>query len=156
MKISKNLTLIAIALALSTNNFVIQKAMAKSSTNVNIALVDIQKIVENSPSINALNVYRKNKLDDLVKFIENANADVAKETNATKKKTLEDGYNKELNIRKEAIDKEYAQKLSEIDKNITVSIKTKAKECNYDLVLTKSNVLDGGTDITSEIIKGLK
>ena len=69
---------------------------------------------------------------------------------------MEDGYNKELNVRKDAIDKEYVQKISNIDKEITTLIKTRAKEANYDLILTKGSVLDGGVDITSEIVKELK
>jgi len=156
MKISKILTITAVALALSMNNFGISKAMAKDSADFKVAVVDLQKIVESSPEINALKVDRKNKIDDLAKFVDNARAAVAKETNDAKKKSLEDGYNKELNTRKDALDRDYAQKLSDVDKDITALIKSKAKALNYDLVLTRSTVLDGGDDITADIIKQLK
>lgn len=153
MKTSKFLTIAAITLALSTTNF----AMAKgASSDFRVATVDLQKIVESSPAINSLKMDRKNKIESLTAFVEKARTDVNKETNATKKKALEDKYNKELNERKSVIDKEYAQKLTEIDKNVTALIKTKAKELGYDLTLTKSIVLDGGDDITAEILKGLK
>ena len=59
-----------------------------------------------------------------------------------------------MNLRKETIDKAYVKKISDVDKSITALIKTKAS--NYDLILTKSSVLNGGTDITNEIITGLK
>lgn len=154
MKTSKILTIAAIAFALSMNNFVMAKDLSKTPTGFNIAVVDVQKIVENSPAINAIKVERKNKFDELAKFVEKAKADVAKETNVSKKKTLEDGYNKELNVRKDAIDKEYVQKLSEVDKSITALINTKSSNC--DLVLTKSSVIKGGVDITEEILKELK
>ncbi len=152
MKTSKILAITAItfALGLSTNNF----ASANASKDFNVAVVDIQKIVENSPQINALKTEQKNKITELITFVENAKASLTKETDTAKKKTLEEGYNKELNLKKQAIDKEYAKKLSDIDKNITDIIKSKST--NYDLVLTKGSVLNGGKDITSEVIKSLK
>lgn len=160
MKISKKLVITAVALTLSINNFVMAKTAPVKAASVpacfNVAVVDVQKVVENSPQINALKTDRKNKVEDLAKFVEKARTDVAKETDDNKKKALEDSYNKELNVRKDNIDKDYVKKLSTIDKDITTLIKTKAKEGKYDLILTKNSVINGGTDITSEIIKDLK
>lgn len=152
MKTSKILTITAIALLLSTNAY----ANAKSADDFSVAVVDIQRIVEKSPAINALKIDRKNKLDSLAAFVEKARADVAKTTDATKKKALEDSYNKELNTRKDAIDVDYAKKLSDIDKDVTALIKSTAKEGGYSLTLTKNVVVDGGDDITAEVIKNLK
>lgn len=166
MKISKKLIIAAIAITLTVNNFVMAKgtssknikpvASVTKSANFSVAVVDIQKVVESSPKINALNVERKNKLENLVAFAEKARAEVAKESDATKKKALEDKYNKELNDRKNALDNDFAKKLSAIDLEITTIIKSKAKELGYDLTLAKNNVIDGGVDITPEIIKELK
>lgn len=152
MKLSKILTLsiVALGLGLSINNF----ASAKGSAGFSVAVVDTQKIVENSPQISALKIEQKNKIEDLASFIEKAKADVAKQTDAVKKKTLEDSYNKELNSRKAAIEKETATKLVEFDKSVKNIIN--AKSAGYDLVLMKNTVLKGGTDITNEIIKELK
>lgn len=144
------ITAIAFAICLSANNF----ASAKGSAGFSVAVVDVQKVVENSPQINALKTEQKNKIADLVAFIEKAKADVSKQTDATKKKALEESYNKELNVKKQAIDKEYSKKLLDIDKNINDIIK--AKSVNYDLVLIKSTVINGGDDITDEVIKELK
>lgn len=137
-------------LGLSTSNF----ASAKGAAGFSVAVVDIPKIVESSPQVSALKIEQKNKITDLVKFVENAKADVAKQETAAKKKSVEDAYNKELNVKKAAIDKEYAEKLIEIDKSIKEIIKLKATK--YDLVLVKSTVLEGGVDITEEIVKSLK
>ena len=82
------LAITAIAFALSMNNFAISKTMAKNSASLNVAVVDVQKIVESSPEINALKVDRKNKLNDLQSFVEKAKADVSKETNVARKTTL--------------------------------------------------------------------
>lgn len=156
MKTSKFLTITAIALALSFNSAVMAKGSAGNTTGFKVAIVDIQKVIENSPAINALKIDRKNKIDSLTSFVEKARNEVSKESDATKKKALEDKYNKELNERKSVIDKDYAQKLSDIDKNVTGIIKAKAKALGYDLTLTKNIVLDGGDDITADIIKELK
>ena len=137
-------------LGLSANNF----ASAKGSAGFSVAVVDVQKIVENSPQISALKTEQKNKITGLANFVEKAKADVAKQTDATKKKELEENYNKELNTKKAAIDKDAATKLVEFDKSVRAIIKVKSAD--YDLVLTKGTVLEGGTDITNEIIKELK
>lgn len=156
MKIVKILTMTTMAITLSISSLSFSTVMAKNTNGINVAVVDVQKLVESSPEINALKVDRKNKLQDLQSFVDKAKSDVAKETNVSRKTSLEADYNKELNLRKDSIDKDYLKKISDIDKNITTLINTKSKELGYDLVLTKSCVLNGGTDITSKIIKELK
>lgn len=153
-KVSKILTfmVIAFALGLASNNF----ASSKVPANFNVAVVDIQKVVVSSPQVNDLKIEQKNRISELAKFVEDAKANLAKEKNATKKKALEEKYNKELNVKKNALENEYAKKLSDIDKNITEIVKTKATKDGYDLVLAKNVVLVGGTDITDEIVKSLK
>lgn len=128
----------------------------QNGSKLKVATIDVQKIISNSPKIKALNEDKRNKMNEITTFVEKANASVAKETDPQKKEELKDKYNKELKVKKEALDKNYFQKLSEIDKEIKEQIKTKANALHYDLVLTKSSVLYGGTDITQEIIKILK
>ena len=146
----------AIALMLFTSNFAMSNELTTDQLGFKVAIVDIQKVIEQSPKLNALKIERQNKLNELVAFAEKARADVEKEPDELKKKSLENGYNKELNLRKNDIDNICAQKLSAIDKEVTALIKAKAKAGNYGLVLAKSDVLDGGTDITAEIIRELK
>ncbi len=152
MKKTKFLALATAILCLCANNAVI----AKSADEFKVGVVDIQKVIENSPKANAVKVDRKNKIESLATFVEKARAEVAKESDANKKKALEDKYNKELNTRKNILDKDYADQLSDLDKEITSIVKTKSKKEGYSLILIKSSVLDGGEDITSEIIKELK
>jgi len=156
MKTSKFLVVAAVMLAMTANNIALSKSVSEASPKFSVAVVDIQKVVENSPQINDLKVDRKAKLDSLIDFIQKAKASLDKETDEAKKKSMEAGFNKELNAKKEAIDKDYSKKLSDIDKNITGLIKSKAEASKFDLVLTKNSVVEGGTDITSEILKSLK
>ncbi len=153
---TKILTLTVIAAVLTITNSNTTKVFAKPFGNSNIAVVDVQKVVESSSEINALKTSRKKDMESLVKFAETARADVAKESNDNKKKTLEDNYNKELNMKKVNFDKEYSKKLADYDKTVTSIINNKAKSLGYDLVLTKSCVLNGGVDITEAIIKEIK
>jgi outer membrane protein len=151
---SKILTVgvITFILGLSMNNF----ALSKMPADFKVAVVDVPQIIKSSPQIASLKMEQQKKIEELVAFIENAKTNLNKEPNQAKKKTLEESYNKELNIKKDAIDEEYAKKISIIDKDIISIIKDAAKKADYDLVLTKSSVLDGGIDITNDIVKFLK
>ena len=73
-----------------------------------------------------------------------------------KKKELEAKYSKELQSKKEKMEKEYVSKLSAIDDSISNTVKEQAKVGKYDLVLAKGVVLVGGDDITKEVIKAVK
>ena len=112
-----------------------------------IAVVDIQKVVAASQDA-------KNK--ELTAFIKNAQADVNKQTDAKKKKSLAESYEKQLKQKREANVKEYTTKLKAADANITAQIGKKATELGYTMVLPKSAVVWGGDDITDTILKVIK
>ncbi len=144
------LTLSAFVIGMTVSNYAISNVPSK------IAVVDVQKVVASSAQVKTLKADREAKIKDLANFVKTARANVAKETNATKKKALEDKYNKELNQKRNAIQKDYTSKLAAIDKSISNVIAQKAKAANYDIVIAKGVVLYGGTDITSEITKSVK
>ena len=68
----------------------------------------------------------------------------------------EDKYMKEFNTKKEALERDYNNRLSAIEKNIKTEISKKAQNDDYDYVFAKSVVLYGGKDITNELIKNIK
>ncbi len=140
----------AFIIGMSVNNYAISNVPSK------IAVVDVQKVVASSAQVKALKADRDAKVKDLTTFVANARAAVAKEPNAAKKKELENKYNKELNAKRNAIQKDYAKKLANIDKSISAVVAQKAKAANYDIVLAKGVVLYGGTDITAEVTKSVK
>lgn len=154
MKKNKILSIITMVILLfsCSANF----AVAKKYDKLNVAIVDVQRIVASSGQINALKQDQNKKISELKNFVDNAKTNLAKETNETKRISMEDSYNRELNSKKEAIDKEYSQKLLGIEKDINEIIGKKAKKLGYDLVLTKNSTLFGGTDITNEITKAIK
>ncbi len=121
-----------------------------------VAIVDVPQVVNASAQVQALKKEQQTKADDMMKFIEKARKDVAGITDATKKKEAEDKYTKELQARKEKMDKDYAAKLKAIDASISRQIEAQAKQDGYDIVLSKGIVLFGGEDITSKIMKVVK
>lgn len=157
MKLSKILAVTAVMVSMSACNMAMAVDIAKeASKGFTVAVVDIPLVVQKSPQITALRTERQNKLNDLETFVVNARKDVAAQKTDDAKKALEDKYNKELNERKDAIDADFAKKLAAIDNDITALIRIKAKKLGYNLTLVKGSVIDGGSDITNEIIKELK
>ncbi len=142
--------LAAFAIGFGINNYAISDVPAK------IAVVDVQKVVNSSPQVQALKKEQQAKAQEVVTFIEKARKDVAAAPDATKKQALEDKYNKELKERKTKIEKDYTSKLSAIDSKISSIIAAQAKAGNFDVVLAKGAVLYGGTDITDAVSKAIK
>ncbi len=143
---------VSMAIGFTANNF----AMSDIPQNYKVAVVDVQKVVNSSKQVTALKAEQKKKVADLTNFVKTAKANIAKETDAQKKKALEDKYTKELATKKSAIEKDYANKLLAIDKTISTVIQNKARSGNYNLVLSKGVVLSGGEDITNAIINAVK
>ena len=121
-----------------------------------IAIVDVPALVASSQQVKALKDEQTKKLQDLEKWLEIVNADIAKQSTEENKKKLSDKYNADLIKRKENIAKEYKKKLENIDASITATINSEAKARGYSMVLIKSTVLYGGDDITESLKKVIK
>lgn len=147
-----SVAMVAFGLGLVASNY----AMSDVPANFKVAVVDVQKVVANSSQVKALKEEQKKKGQELAKFIETAKNNITKETDAKKKKALEEKYNKEFQTKRESIAKNYETKLLAIDQNISSVIDENAKTNGYNLVLAKGVVLSGGTDITAEISKAVK
>ena len=121
-----------------------------------IAVVDIQKVVAASSQVKALKSSQEAKNKELAAFIKKAQADVNKQTDVKKKKSLAESYEKQLAQKREANLKEYTTKLKAADAGITAQIGKKATELGYTMVLPKSAVVYGGDDITATVLKTIK
>ena len=154
---NKSMKLLTVALAafafgIAAGNY----AVSDVPSNFKVAVVDVQKVVANSNQVKALTKEQAAQREQLSKFLKTASEDIKKETDAKKKKALEEKYNKEFKSKQEAIVKGYETKLVSIDKSISALIDASAKKQGYNLVLAKGVVLSGGTDITEEIAKQVK
>ena len=141
--------LAAFAIGFSVSNY------ASSDVPSKIAVVDIAEVISASSQVKALKKDQEAKMKDIMAYLDKARKEVAQETDVKKKKALEEKYTKELNAKKDAQEKAYLDKLSEIDNTISEKITQTAKSKNYDIVLTKKVVLYGGDDLTEEIKKAV-
>ena len=116
-----------------------------------IAVVDLQKIVGNSSQVKVLKQEHAKKMDELNKIIVNARGAISNESDPVKVLQLEEKYTKEFNTKKEALERDYNNRLSAIEKSIKDEITKKAQKDKYEYVFAKSVVLYGGKDITNEI-----
>ena len=121
-----------------------------------IAVVDLQQIVANSAQVKQLKQEHSKKIADLDKIIINARGEISNEKDPAKVLLLEDKYMKEFNTKKEALERDYNNRLSTIEKNIKGEITKKAQKDGYKYVFAKSVVLHGGKDITNELVGTIK
>lgn len=142
--------LLTFASGIAFSNFAMSDVPSK------IAVVDVQEVVNSSSQVQALKKEQQTKMKEVVSFVEKARKEVAATTDVKKKQALEEKYNKELNTKKTAMDKNYADKLTAIDSTISKQIEAQAKAGGYDIVLAKGVVLYGGSDITDAVKKAVK
>ena len=141
--------LLTFASGIAFSNFAMSDVPSK------IAVV-VQEVVNSSSQVQALKKEQQAKMKEVVSFVEKARKEVAATTDVKKKQALEEKYNKELNTKKTAMDKNYADKLTAIDSTISKQIEAQAKAGGYDIVLAKGVVLYGGSDITDAVKKAVK
>lgn len=158
-KISK-LMAIAVVAVLAFGNANMANAVVtntNSNTTFKYAVVDVPKVVENSQQVANLKKDRQEQERLFSKSLQDAQKKLQAETNADKKKALETQLTKSLNAQRDKMNKEYAQKLQAIDKNISAVIAQQAKANGYKLVVAKGVVLySEGTDITNDVMKAVK
>lgn len=122
----------------------------------NIAVVDVTAVVAKSAQVQNLKKEQQTKMQDLEKWLKNAQADVQKQQTKEGKEKLLKKYNAEFAKKKEAIVKDYAAKLKAVDKSITETISATAQAKGYNMVISKSVVVFGGDDITADVQKVVK
>ena len=129
---------------------------AVSSVPSNIAVIDINKVLSQSSQVMALKKEQKRKTEELQKWVTTAKADIDKQQTKEGKEKLIKKYDSEYTKRQQTMQKEYTSQLQKIDTDISAVIAKEAKSKGYDIVLSKSVVLYGGTDLTGSIAKLIK
>ena len=142
----KSLMLLIVSFMLTSSAFADSK----------IAVVDLQQLVSNSSQVKQLKQEHDRKIKELDKIIVNARGEISNEKDPAKILLLEEKYMKEFNTKKDALEKEYNTQLEAIEKNIKGEISKKAQKDSYDYVFAKSVVLNGGKDITNELVGNIK
>lgn len=153
---TKKIAAALIVLAAVIVGVTINNTAFSTGDTLNVATVDLNELITNSPSVQVLKSSHERQLAEIEKTLEQARIEISKETNPDKIAQLEEKYRKEVSDKKIQMDKSYNDKLLELDKSIKAQVAQKAKEMNYSIVLPKNLVLYGGQDITASIAKDIK
>ena len=150
---------LAVAVCLGSEVLLVQKFSknaAELAADARIAYVDVNKIVSSSSQVNELKGEEAVKIQELRNFIQAAQKEVEAEKDEEKKKEILAKYEQEVTLRKNAIERDYAQKLQQIDADITAVIRATAEQQRVQAVLSKPNIIAGGKDITDAVLEALK
>ena len=139
-------------LGLTVNNF----AIGNTPANLKVAIVDVNTIVSKSAQVETLKQNQLKETEALKNWLNTVKIDIAKQSTEENKIKLTKKYEADFVKKQENIKKNYTKELLKIEKNISQTIEKEAKAQNFDLVLSKSVVLYGGTDITEAISKAVK
>lgn len=131
------------------------KTTQQSDAN-NIAVADVQAIVNSSTQVKALKEAHAIKLKELNLWLQNAQNEVNAEQDKEKQQALLQKYNAEFVLKKRDIALQYQQELKIVSENITQTVADEAKKKGFSMVIAKSIVIYGGEDITEEIAKIVK
>ena len=130
--------------------------VAVSFPRYKVAVIDVPEVLSNSSEIQALKRSQDREMEELNTLISKAQNELLNEHDRTKFLQKESEYRKQIEAKKQNMDKEYNSKLAKINDNIKSLISKEAKKSNYNLVLPTGIVLSGGEDITDNIVKQIK
>lgn len=119
--------------------------------NFKMAVVDVQWLVNHTPSVHVLRQEQQQKNAALQQWVSNANAEIVKITEPKEKEALAGKYRTELAQQQQSLQRDYAQKVQVIDVELTKLIAETAEAEGYTHVFAKGSLVYGGTDITQAV-----
>ncbi|MBR3501360.1 MAG: OmpH family outer membrane protein [Alphaproteobacteria bacterium] len=133
------------------------KDKTSTQSNVtNIAVVDVQAIVNSSAQVKSLREAQSSKINELNIWLQNAQNEVNAEQDKERQQALLQKYNAEFALKRRDIALQYQQELKAISNSISQTVETEAKKKGYSMVIAKNIVIYGGVDITEDIAKMVK
>lgn len=129
---------------------------AVSFPKYRVAVIDVPVLLSKSSEIQALKLTQEKDMEELNILISKAQNELLNEQDKTKLLQKEAGYRKEIESKRNDMEKEYNIKLEKINNNIKSIISKEAKKSNYNLVLPTGMVITGGDDITASVVKNIK
>jgi outer membrane protein len=147
MKVLKSLVItLAVLLTASFSN------VAQASGT---AVVDLEKLLASYQVAQNVSAEMKVQEAELQKFLADAQKQLQNAKTPVDKKNLEAKLSQQFQVKSDAYRNVQMQKWKEIENNILNSISVVSKARNYDIVLKKSSVIIGGSDITDEVTAAL-
>lgn len=134
-----------------------EKTRTNTQPNTNnIAVVDIQAIVNSSAQVKALREAQVTKVNELNSWLQNAQNEVNAERDKERQQALLQKYNAEFALKRRDIALQYQQELKTVSDNISQTVAKEAEKKGYSMVIAKNIVVYGGVDITEGIAKIIK
>lgn len=124
--------------------------------NAKIAVVDVQALVNQTPSVIALRAEQQNNMAIIQNWVNGVNGQLSQIADQNQRAALTQQYQLELNKREQILQSQYAQKVQAIDAELSKLVSDVATEKKLDYVFAKGMVVFGGTDITADVANRLK
>lgn len=124
--------------------------------NAKIAIVDVQALVNQTPSVIALRAEQQNNMAIIQNWVNGVNGQLSQVADLNQRAALTQQYQLELNKREQILQSQYAQKVQAIDAELSKLVSDVATEKKLDYVFAKGMVVFGGTDITADVASRLK
>ena len=121
-----------------------------------IAVVNVNQVVQAYPKLSLFQRENALKVGELSQWLDAAQKKIDAEKDKTKKAALIQQTQAVAVQRKAEIQKEYAQKTTELDNEITEIIANVAKKSGCKVVFAKASVVSGGVDITEKVLEKFK
>lgn len=133
------------------------KAEINTQPNTNnIAVIDVQAVVNSSAQVKALREAQAAKVNELNLWLQSAQNEVNAEQDKERQQALLQKYNAEFALKRRDIALQYQQELQIVSNNISQTIAEEAVKKGYSMVIAKNLVIYGGLDITEDIAKIVK
>ena len=133
------------------------KAEINTQPNTNnIAVIDVQAVVNSSAQVKALREAQTAKVNELNLWLQSAQNEVNTERDKERQQALLQKYNAEFALKRRDIALQYQQELQIVSNNISQTIAEEAVKKGYSMVIAKNLVIYGGLDITEDIAKIVK
>ncbi len=129
---------------------------SSSLSSAKIAIVDVQALVNQTPSVWALRSEQQQNASIIQNWINGVNSQLNQIADQNTRQATAQQYQIELNKRQQMLQNEYALKIQAIDAELSKLVSDVATEKKLDYVFAKGTVVFGGTDITSDVAKLIK
>lgn len=133
------------------------KAEINTQPNTNnIAVIDVQAVVNSSAQVKALREAQAAKVNELNLWLQSAQNEVNAEQDKERQQALLQKYNAEFALKRNEVAQKYQKELKIVSDSISQTVATEAEKKGYQLVIAKNIVVYGGVDITEDIAKIVK
>lgn len=127
-----------------------------SLADAKIAIVDVQALVNQTPSVIALRNEQQANANVIQNWVAGVNNQLSQIADPNQRAAMTQQYQIELNKREQILQSQYVQKVQAIDAELSKLVSDVATEKKLDYVFAKGMVVFGGTDITADVAKLLK